>query len=104
MNGNNILRLSEYQRNTIRTSFQSMFPKHSLYLFGSRTDDSQKGGDIDLLILGNTKLTLKEIRSLKIDLFKKIGEQKIDVVSYCNDEETTFKELIQIDAVELYSI
>ncbi|MDQ1265265.1 MAG: uncharacterized protein QG635_415 [Bacteroidota bacterium] len=95
------MRLSEYQRNSITASFRSMFPEHLLYLFGSRTDDSQKGGDIDLLILGDTRLTMKEIRIFKIDLYKKIGEQKIDIISYAKDDNETFKELILNEAVPI---
>jgi predicted nucleotidyltransferase len=53
-------------------------------LFGSRTDDKKKGGDIDLLIEYNQKISRLEQYQLKImflvQLKKIIGDQKIDVI------------------------
>lgn len=53
-------------------------------LFGSRTDDQKKGGDIDLLIEYNQQISRMEIYQLKIkflvQLKKIIGDQKIDVI------------------------
>ncbi len=52
-----------------------------IYLFGSRVDDSKKGGDIDLYI--ETKISEelfdKKIKMLSA-LYKTIGEQKIDLI------------------------
>ncbi|MDF1882573.1 nucleotidyltransferase domain-containing protein [Sulfurimonas sp. SAG-AH-194-C21] len=52
-----------------------------MYLFGSRVDDTAKGGDIDLFIECEIKenLSKKKIDFL-VSLKQKIGEQKIDVV------------------------
>ena len=51
-------------------------------LFGSRIDDSQRGGDIDLFI--ETNLSTHVARSKKIRfliaLKRNIGDRKIDVV------------------------
>jgi predicted nucleotidyltransferase len=53
-------------------------------LFGSRTDDSKKGGDIDLLIQCKRETSREEQYRLKIkflvQLKKIIGDQKIDVI------------------------
>jgi predicted nucleotidyltransferase len=53
-------------------------------LFGSRTDDHKKGGDIDLLIQLKREISRKEQYQLKImflvQLKKIIGDQKIDVI------------------------
>jgi predicted nucleotidyltransferase len=55
------------------------FKNKKIYLFGSRVDDSLKGGDIDLFI--DEELSLKELRKLKVELFNKIELQKIDLIS-----------------------
>lgn len=52
------MRLSDQQRTIIRSSVAENFGADAVVrLFGSRTDDSQRGGDIDLLI--ETKLPLE---------------------------------------------
>ena len=50
-------------------------------MFGSRVDDSKRGGDIDLYIVPKIKddLKSKKIKFL-VKLYEYIGEQKIDVV------------------------
>lgn len=61
----------------------------SLYLFGSRTNDSLKGGDIDLL-LRVPKEMQHEIEKLKLDISReiknRIGEQKIDILIIGQDQ------------------
>ena len=52
-----------------------------IYLFGSRVDDSKRGGDIDLYLIPNIKesLQIKKIKFLlKLNMI--LGEQKIDIV------------------------
>ena len=44
------MRLTEFEQNTISKHFESFFAHAELYLFGSRVDDTKKGGDIDLYI------------------------------------------------------
>ncbi len=55
-----------------------------VWLFGSRTDDNKRGGDIDLLV--ETELTGREALRAKIgaitDIQLAIGDQKIDLVTY----------------------
>ena len=75
------MRLSEKQHTTIRNTFLEVFKIGEIYLFGSRVDDSKKGGDIDLYIVSTCK---ENLASKKIEFLVKlksiIGEQKIDVV------------------------
>lgn len=44
------MRLPEFEIKSILGSFNRYFSTGSIYLFGSRVDDSLKGGDIDLYI------------------------------------------------------
>jgi len=74
-----ILRLSKDEIKLLKTKLHKLSDSAKIYLFGSRIDDSKKGGDIDLLII-DKKLTKKDIRELRVEFFKKFGEQKIDII------------------------
>lgn len=73
------MRLEPSQINILKNKLHSLSSSAKLYLFGSRTDDSKKGGDIDLLIVSDT-ITKKDLRSIRIEFFKYFGEQKLDIV------------------------
>jgi len=75
------MRLSTNEIDAIKESFYTVFEEGVLYLFGSRVDDTKKGGDIDLYIIPSTQenLSMKKIKFLAL-LKRIIGEQKIDVV------------------------
>ena len=44
------MRLKKFEVQIIKKAIHSLEPDVAIYLFGSRADDSKKGGDIDLLI------------------------------------------------------
>jgi predicted nucleotidyltransferase len=75
------MRLKYSELEAIETTFREVFKKGEIYLFGSRVDDTQKGGDIDLYAIIDDKenVTRKKIDFLVL-LQEKIGEQKIDLV------------------------
>jgi predicted nucleotidyltransferase len=79
------MRLKEQEIEAIKRVTKKIFGERALiHLFGSRTDDSLKGGDIDLLIDCNKDISLSEQYRLKIkflvELKKIVGDQKIDVL------------------------
>jgi uncharacterized protein len=79
------MRLRKTDIAAIREVTTSVFGiNSSVFLFGSRTDDSKRGGDIDLLIQCVQPVPLSELIKLKIkflgELKKKIEDQKIDVL------------------------
>ncbi len=78
-----------------------MHVEAKVLLFGSRTDDNKRGGDIDILVIGERKLTLSEIINIRVEFWKKFGEQKLDIVSFSADEKSAFKSLALQDAIEL---
>jgi len=82
------MRLSEAYRYIIKENTLSIFGKESkVYLFGSRTDDSKKGGDIDLFVEPDDRNDLldKKIKYLaKLNML--LGEQKIDVIILKNGD------------------
>ena len=75
------MRLSKQYQNTIKKYFIEFFGDGDVYLFGSRVDDSKKGGDIDLYLVINdhSKLFEKKLKFLS-RLKRELGDQKIDVV------------------------
>ena len=75
------MRLTSKEIGSIKNVFVEVFKEGSIYLFGSRVDDMQKGGDIDLYIISksNKNLLDKKIDFL-IKLKQKIGDQSIDVI------------------------
>ncbi len=78
------MRLTNYQLQSIKSAFLKNFtPQDHIWLFGSRVDEGQKGGDLDLYIevanLDADVVAQKKI-SFLVDLKKMIGDQKIDVV------------------------
>ncbi len=82
------MRLSTHYREVIKNAAKEVFGEDAqIFLFGSRVDDAKLGGDIDLYIKTPDKTNLQRKKSKFIAaLYKKIGEQKIDVVF---DEDET---------------
>ena len=77
------MRLSEFEIESIKRLASRHFGEEvHVFLFGSRTNNLKRGGDIDLFISNSNCKHLK-IRA-KIDfiteLIQLIGEQKIDVI------------------------
>ena len=73
------MRLKNSEIEIIQKAIHSVDPKASIYLFGSRVDDSLKGGDIDLVVLSTT-LTYGDKIKIKKQLFEEMEEQKIDLI------------------------
>lgn len=79
-----IVRLSISDMIALEVTFKRVFlPEDSLWLFGSRADLSQKGGDIDLYVETYAH-TVDEAAKMRDEfiysLEQEIGEQKIDLV------------------------
>ncbi len=77
------MRLTEAMQQIIKTEvYKLLGPDSQIILFGSRIDDSQKGGDIDLFIQTPQQLSNKieaECR-LSARLYIKLGGRKVDVL------------------------
>ena len=79
------MRLTHEYQKTIKQNALSIFGLDSkVILFGSRVDDTKKGGDIDLYVIPNNKSSLEKLYDQKIDFLSQLqlelGEQKIDVI------------------------
>ncbi len=84
------MRLKEYEQKAIVSTVKGLDQSAQVYLFGSRVDDSKKGGDIDLLVI-STRLTSDDKRAIKMKLYELIGEQKIDLVLAADDSDPFVK-------------
>ncbi|MBN2617031.1 MAG: nucleotidyltransferase domain-containing protein [Spirochaetales bacterium] len=94
------MRLSSKEIENLKKTLESIDCNAKLYLFGSRTNNSKKGGDIDLLIISET-MTKKELRSIRINFFNEFGEQKLDIILDDGTLKDPFCKLIFKDAIEL---
>ncbi len=75
------MRLTDIEKTIIKAEAKNIFgPGTRIFLFGSRVDDSLKGGDIDLYIETEKHALLQDKISLLSHLKLNIGDQKIDVV------------------------
>lgn len=90
------MRLSINYKNVIKKHFSEFFSDGEIYLFGSRTDDSKKGGDIDLYLVlkEHTNLFDKKIKFLS-RIKRELGEQKIDVIFNTDSSRLIEKEAIR---------
>ncbi len=94
------MRLADFERQVIKDSILALDKDASIYLFGSRTDETKKGGDIDILVISR-KLTFKDIPSVYVGIFKEIEEQKIDLIIAADKNETLFVKYIAGKAIPL---
>ena len=53
-------------------------PEARVILFGSRTKDDQRGGDIDLLVISD-RLDFRKQWKIRRDILDEIGWQKLDL-------------------------
>lgn len=77
------MRLEKKEQRAISTVIRKYFPgKGKLYLYGSRVDETKRGGDIDLLLIVENQEEKESIENSKhyllVDIKEVIGDQKID--------------------------
>jgi predicted nucleotidyltransferase len=100
------MRLSNKEIAAIKEVTRVVFGDNAVIsLFGSRTDDKKKGGDIDLFIQCERQISREELYQLKIkflvQLKKIIGDQKIDVLINGGQLSRSILETVQKEEVRL---
>ncbi|WP_080522913.1 nucleotidyltransferase domain-containing protein [Methyloprofundus sedimenti] len=95
-----LMRLTSKQIDTIKSSVLALDAGAHVYLFGSRVDDTKKGGDIDLLIESNL-LTKNDLRKIRWQFFDIFGKQKMDLILESGSGNHEFITMIKPQAVEL---
>jgi len=93
------MRLAPQEQSAIRHAIAQADADALVYLFGSRVDDSAKGGDIDLLVLSK-KIDLMAKLDIMARLHQQLGERKIDLAIY-PDATQPFARMVMKEAVRL---
>lgn len=76
------MRISQDTCRAIKSNVAKLAPDSDCYLFGSRTIDAAKGGDIDILVITPERLPLPHISRMRRLILDQIGEQKLDIVNF----------------------
>lgn len=78
------MRLTTQERQIIKSSVKEVIDSQAeVWLFGSRVDDTKRGGDIDLFVEADLPNPLDRVRKksrLWAKLQQQLGEQRIDIV------------------------
>ncbi|MBC8186514.1 nucleotidyltransferase domain-containing protein [candidate division KSB1 bacterium] len=93
------MRLKQFEIDAIKSSLKQFDNNAKVYLFGSRIDDSKRGGDIDLLIISD-KIDFDKKLKLLIKIKQLIAEQKIDLV-VAKNLKNSFADYISEGMIEL---
>jgi len=96
------MRLSKNQVEIITRIVKKLAGKSAqAYLYGSRVNDRAKGGDIDLLIRAEGKISRIEQAKIKLELEKALG-LPVDILVHDESSQLTpFQEIAYADAIKL---
>jgi uncharacterized protein len=95
------MRIKKEKIDFLKKEVVSILPESNVFLFGSRVNNNLKGGDIDIMVLGERPFTNQEKRNIRVAFYKKFGEQKIDIISFVHGEASLFKDMVIQDAVKI---
>ncbi len=79
------MRLTASEITAIREETGRLDPHAEVYLYGSRMDDTGRGGDVDLLVVSDT-LGFRDVLRLRIRILDRIGWQQLDLVVRRRDQ------------------
>lgn len=80
------MRLRAKETQAIRQVLRSADPQGRIFLFGSRTNDDKKGGDIDVFFETTKKLELRSKLALEYQLTT-LCETKVDLLVKTPEQE-----------------
>lgn len=92
------IRVNQNQINTIKRLALELFNSNDVWIFGSRADLNQKGGDIDIYLFTDKKDDILKYKIIFLREFEKeFGEQKVDLLV---DNSTIQKDIFDIARAE----
>jgi predicted nucleotidyltransferase len=94
------MRLQKSEISNLKNSIFLFDKKAKIYLFGSRTDDEKRGGDIDILVISDI-LNEKNRRKIRRNFFDEFGEQKLDILIENQKKISAFAQEILEKAIEI---
>ena len=95
------MRIEKDKIDKLKESILLILPNSEIYLFGSRVYDDKRGGDIDILIIGERELNFIEKGKIEKSFFMEFGEQKLDLVSIKKDVKNSFRDVVLMEAIKL---
>lgn len=97
------MRLPERLRVPLKSTLTEIFGDAPVYLFGSRADDTKKGGDIDLAV--RTEMAKDEFRSKKVQFTARVmmkdWDVGIDLVQLADRTDALLKDEIKATGILL---
>jgi predicted nucleotidyltransferase len=79
------MRLTTSEISAIREEIGRLDARAEVYLYGSRVDDTARGGDVDLLVVSDT-LGFRDVLRLRMRILDRIGWQQLDLVVRRRDQ------------------
>lgn len=73
------MRLESHEVVAIREEVRRLDSVAEIYLYGSRADDTARGGDIDLLVVSD-RIAFRDLLRLRRAILDRIGWQQLDLV------------------------
>lgn len=74
-----VVRLKPDEIKKIKDAVYEYDKDAGIYIFGSRADLNKKGGDLDILVISKSISPIQR-RFIKVNIYKALGEQKIDLL------------------------
>jgi predicted nucleotidyltransferase len=88
------MRITGAEKEALISSVRRVDRDTKVWLFGSRLDDSKKGGDIDIAVL-SSRIRIPERMYIRRDIMDRIGEQKIDIVVSADGTDPFFRMAVE---------
>jgi predicted nucleotidyltransferase len=83
------MRLTQIQCDIILSSVREFIESAvEVHVFGSRLDDTKRGGDVDLLLISQSAIPLLACAELKMTLEERL-QLPVDIVTYVSTAEPT---------------